>query len=194
MKRFIIMMVIMFSMTVAHASFDEVLRADVSGLSETQKAELAVQIAKMKEKAQAAPVPKVSAAEVKEYSALVTAIGTGVKDTAVELGVAANDFVKTPVGMLTAALIAWNYVGETILGVAVGGMWFAFMLPGWVYFYRRLVIIESITHYTKGSREDGKRKVVAYADKFSTKIGDGLHFMLWFSLVIICATGFIVIF
>jgi len=191
MKRFIIMVVMMLSMTVANAEY---LDVNVGSLSETQKAELSVQIAKMKEAAKTIPSPKVSAAQVKEYSALVTAIGSGVKDTAVQLGVAANDFVKTPVGMLTAGLIAWNYVGETILGVAVGGVWFLVMISGWVYFYRRLVLIESIEYYDKGAREDGKRKVVVFRSDRSDKVSQEVHFFLWVSLIIICATGFIVIF
>ena len=193
MKRFILMVVMMLSLTPAFAG-GEYLQADVRGLTETQKAELQVAIAKMKEKAKFIPTAKVSAAEVKEYSALVTAIGTGVKSTAVELGVAANDFVKTPVGMLTAGLIAWNYVGKTILGVIIGGVWFIIMLPLWIYFYRRMVLINSVEYYDKGAREDGKRKIVTYTDKYNTKISGEAHFMLWLMLIGICGTGFIIIF
>lgn len=190
MKRFIIMMVMMLSVSVANAGGDTYI--NTTRLSETQKAELAVQVAKIKEANRITPVATVE--EVKKYSELVTAIGSGVKDTAVQLGVAANDFVKTPVGMMTAGLIAWNYVGKTILGVIIGSIWFIIMLPLWIYFYRRMVIINSIQYFDKGAREDGKRKVVTYADKYDTKISGEAHFMLWIALIAICGTGFIVIF
>jgi len=191
MKRFIIMVVMMFSMTVASATY---LEAATEGLTPTQQAELKLTIVKMQEAAKSIPTPKVSVAQVKEYSAIVTAIGTGVKDTAVQLGVAANDFVKTPVGMMTAGLIAWNYVGDTFLGVLVGGVWFMVMISGWVYFYRRLVLIESVEYYDKGARDDGKRKVVIFRGDRSDKVSQEVHFFLWVSLIVICATGFLVIF
>ena len=75
----------MLSLTPAFA-ISEYLQADVKGLTETQKAELQVSIAKLKEKAKAIPVPKVTAAEVKEYSALVNAIGTVLKIQRYSLG------------------------------------------------------------------------------------------------------------
>ena len=160
-------------------------------LTKVQQAEITLQAAKA---AETVPLNVPTAASVKEYSELVNAIGTGVKDTAVQLGVAANDFIKTPVGMLTAGFIAWNYVGDTFLGIIAGGIWFMFMLPAWIYVYRRLALINSIEYYAKGAREDGKRKVVTYADKFDSKIGEGLHFILFIALIMICGTGFIVIF
>lgn len=182
----------MLSVSVANAA--TYLEAATEGLSKTQQAELKLKIVKMQEEAKAIPVPKVTAAEVKEYSALVTAIGSGVKDTAVQLGIAANDFVKTPVGMLTAFLIAWNYVGESFLGIFAGFFWFALMIPGWVYFYRRLVLIESIDYYDKGAREDNKRKIVNFRGRHSEKVSQEVHFFLWLSLIAICGTGFLVIF
>lgn len=189
MKRFIIMMVMMLSVSMVHAY--TYLDIDVGSLSETQKAEMMMQVAKMKEAAKTAVVPNIE--KVREYSELVTAIGGGVKETAKELGIAANDFVKTPVGMLTAGLIAWNYIGRTILGVVVGGVWFLVMIPGWVYFYRRLVLIKSIEYYTKGARDDGKRKEVIFTDKYDEKISDGVHFTLWATLIIICGLGLLII-
>lgn len=162
-------------------------------LSKVQQAEIQLNAAKAAATSvSTGTVP--TAADVKEYSELVNAIGSGVKETAVQLGVAANDFVKTPVGMLTAGLIAWNYVGETFLGIIAGGVWFMFMLPAWIYVYRRLALINTVEYYAKGAREDGKRKIVTYADKFDSKIGEGLHFILFIALIMICGTGFIVIF
>ena len=96
--------------------------------------------------------------------------------------------------MLTAGLIAWNYVGDTFLGIIVGGVWFIFAIPAWIYFYRRLVIIKSVEYYGKGKREDGKRKVVIYQDQYDRKLSEGGHFVLVLILVAICGTGFLTIF
>lgn len=57
-------------------------------------------------------------------------VGKMVGGAAKELGVAANEFVKTDVGKMTAALIVWNYMGEDLVHIFVhvgGGMMFMFL-------------------------------------------------------------------
>jgi hypothetical protein len=62
-----------------------------------------------------------------------------------ELGIAANDFLKTPAGMLTAGVIVFQYMGGPIIHVSIGlfilitglGLltWFARTTPRMVYTY-----------------------------------------------------------
>jgi hypothetical protein len=69
----------------------------------------------------ATPVDKVAEVLNKdtmtEISAIAKVAGQTVKEVAAELNVAVNDFIKTPVGMLTAGLAVWYVAGDTIESV-----------------------------------------------------------------------------
>lgn len=46
-------------------------------------------------------------------------LGKGLAETAKQMGIAANEFVKTDVGMITAALLIWNYGGDDIAKIII---------------------------------------------------------------------------
>jgi hypothetical protein len=47
-------------------------------------------------------------------------IGSGLVATARELGIAANDFAKSDLGKVVMYILIWKYLGQDLLGVAIG--------------------------------------------------------------------------
>lgn len=70
-----------------------------------------------------APVLEVVTEEnLTKISQIAKTAGQTVKEVAKELNVAVNEFVQTPVGMLTAGLAVWYVAGDTISG-ALDSVW-----------------------------------------------------------------------
>lgn len=140
MKRLLTICLLMFSFLVctapAHAdglTTDSVHAAGFNNLTEQQKAAIITQIAE-----QAAPVANVpTAAKVGEWVDIGQKIGQGLGSAAKEVGVAVNQFVETPVGKWTMALIVWKFMGNVVVHL-IGGI--MIMLVGTtmvIYFARR---------------------------------------------------------
>lgn len=102
------------SNSVSGAGFDE--------LSETQKAEVLRTIAEKAAEAKGASLTAVvsNPQKVSEWLDVGTKIGQMMGGAAKELGIAVNDFVKTPVGQWTMAIIIWKFVGGALVHVFGG--------------------------------------------------------------------------
>lgn len=109
---------------------------DLSGvgfdnLSETQKAEILKSVTEQVAAKTAEPVAtkvesasKTAAVVTNQWLDIGERIGKGFAGAAKELGVAANDFVKTPVGIMTASLIVWHFAGSMLVHIFAGIMIF----------------------------------------------------------------------
>lgn len=125
-QRLITLFVLMAAMS-AHAGFSSmsVNQAGFDKLTPQQQAEVIKMVA---EKAHAAvpetsvdATPSVPSAErVDQWLNIGERVGKMIGGAAKEVGVAANEFVKTPVGTVAIGLIVWHYMGETVLHVAIG--------------------------------------------------------------------------
>lgn len=171
-----ILLSIMLAVSMVGVSLaNETTIATQGTLSESQKADLAAQAAKMvadnaNEKV-APEAPGKTAAVVKQWAEIGTAIGTGLAASAKELGIAANEFAQTPVGKFTVFLIAWHFIGGTILHVFFALLWFFTTLIVFVWLYRRASIARTVTYYDKGEGPNGARKVVKVEPR---SVGDNL--------------------
>lgn len=129
-------------------------------LTDAQKAELAQQAAKMVADNASGASDVSSAKRVKEWVDIGTAIGSGLASTAHELGIAANDFVKTPVGKLTAAIIVWHFMGSSIIHIVFGTMWLLIIGSIWFDLYRRTAFKISKIDYEAGKGPNGVKRSV----------------------------------
>lgn len=113
----------------------------LSGLDDTQKAAIIAQIELERKTADATSSVKLPSADVIEkYARLGHIVGGVIKTTAKEIGIAANEFVTTPVGKITMALIVWTVAGEDLFGIAFGLMWLIIVIPAWLYFFNRICV------------------------------------------------------
>lgn len=103
----------------AGMSTDSVTAAGFSSLTETQKADIISQVAKANESNATTSVSIAAAVsnpqKVSEWVDVGTKIGQGLGGAAKELGVAVNDFVKTPVGMAVMSVFIWKFMGAVIM-------------------------------------------------------------------------------
>lgn len=65
--------------------------------------------------------------DVKEWGSLAKEFGSAIGATARELGIAVNDFLATPAGILITVYLFWSKLGGIIIGIPfVITIWFAF--------------------------------------------------------------------
>ena len=111
---------LLFALPVYAMDTNDVNSAGFDDLTPSQQADVIKEIAKMKDNAKEASV-STKADEVAKWVNIGTNIGKGLAGAAKELGIAANDFAKTPVGQMTMFLIMWHFMGS--IGVHfVGGL------------------------------------------------------------------------
>lgn len=142
------------STAVAGAGFDK--------LSDSQKAAILADVAKQVE-ANKAPTLPTSVEDVDKQIEKVdkwvdygTKIGKGLGGAAKEVGVAANEFAKTPVGILTSVVIAWHFMGSAI-GIPIhifGGIAvFIFGNLGLFLAIQKMKVTTEHYEYDKGERK-----------------------------------------
>ena len=125
MKRFLAVALMALSFG-AFASTDSsaVREAGWNNLTELQKAEITKQVATQAETNKANPTSVASvlpdAKKVDDWVNVGQHIGQMMGGAAKEVGVAVNDFGKTPVGQWTMFLIVWKVLGATLMHV-IGG-------------------------------------------------------------------------
>jgi hypothetical protein len=98
------------------------VEVDTRGLSDSQKATLVQQVEQMKQQDPYQIVPGAGkVADVADkWVNIGERFGKMFGGAAKEIGMATNDFLKTPVGMMTAGVIIFNYVGSPIIHVVLG--------------------------------------------------------------------------
>ena len=157
--------------------------ANVDGLTDEQQAEIQLQIARTKAENRNTNItlPKITKSQVKEYVVLGESIAKALGACARELGVAVNDFADSKVGILTTVLIIWNLAGESIMGFIVGISLFVIGTSIWLYLFRKMCIVESVTYH-----ENGKKKEVTHYNP--NRVDDVRLFMFFaiFLLITIC--------
>lgn len=80
----------------------------------------------------------VDATDVEEWVLLGERMGMMLGGAAKELGIAANEFATTPLGMMTMGLIIWNYAGDDLVGIALGLLWYLILIPLWTLFFFKI--------------------------------------------------------
>lgn len=127
----------------AHGSIeaDTLHKAGFDKLSETQKAEIVQRVAQAASTTtESVPIED----KIDKWVTIGTNIGKGMSGAAKELGIAANEFIQTPVGKLTAGLIVWKVMGDDIRSFFGS---FVFLFIG-IFVLRRLNNVWYRTHIT----------------------------------------------
>lgn len=114
-------------------------------LSEAQKADVLSSVAKAAEGsglgsgagAVATAVATSTPQKVSEWVDVGTKIGQGIGGAAKEVGIAVNEFVKTPVGMAVMGIFVWKFMGGVIVHV-VGGVLVWLFGFGFVIYLQRI--------------------------------------------------------
>lgn len=177
MKHFLVAAALIFA-SQAYAS-----TIDVSTLSKEQQFAIQQQVQQLKQ----TPEAKVATAEkVLDFS---EKFGKMIASTAREVGVATNEFVETPVGMLVAALIVWNYIGQDLVQLLFGSCIFVLGLYFVSRVYKNWIASEIVYDLEKPTNFFGKHPVKSI--KTRTLGGDEIIGLLGMALLITIAAGLI---
>jgi hypothetical protein len=162
---------------------------ELQGLSEAQKADLVKQAETMREQGKGVP----TAEKVEQWAILGERIGKALGGAAKELGIAANEFATTPLGVLTVVIVTWKLIGFDILQLIIGVMWLAVLIPIWLKYFRRLCLVESVSY-----AEDGKTiREIAYWKDGTSEERSALttrRACMFFILLAFVGIGFLVMF
>lgn len=153
MKRLFATILLLLACTLSYASNSIDARtvndAGFSDLSDIDKADLIKQIADKKAaKANSAKqvIPDVSTPQkVNEWLDIGTRIGSGMAGAAKEMGVAVNEFAKSPVGLWTITLITWHFMGGVLVHI-VGGLLVWLIGFSFIWWVSRRVVREEIIY------------------------------------------------
>ncbi len=160
MKNVITALVLAVTLGFASTSFAGISSDDIDlrGLSEVDKA--AIVAAAEKARVANAAGPAITPKAAQEWAEFGAQIGKGLAATAKELGIAANEILTTPVGMLTAGLLVWHFAGEDLVGIMFGIGWLLVFCPVWIVMYRRLIYKTTVRTFDKGEGPNGAKKEV----------------------------------
>lgn len=125
-----------------------------------------------------------NAAAAKEWIEVGKGLGSGLAATAKEMGVAVNDFAKSPVGKLAVVLLVWTVAGESIAHILIAGSMLFIFVPVWFAVGRRMFGQYVVTKDAKGNEKLTFRNM-------SFHDSEGSAFFWWLSGIAIF-TAFIV--
>lgn len=187
-KKIILMFALTLSMLSAHAVDDKRL-AGYDQLTDAQKAELSVQVQQLAQQSKSSiPAPST----VERWAGFGQQIGSALAGTARELGVVANDFIKTPAGQVTLYLIIWKVIGNDVAHIGGGLLILAICIPMWFYMMRRLCVVKGFE--TKFMQDgEGKQKAVKVPVLYNDERG-GEFFGMMVALAAIIGVSLITIF
>jgi hypothetical protein len=131
---------ILMSLMIASVSWAAIDTVDISDdwnkLTTAQRAEMAQIIANKA----TTPVVAPSVEQVEPWLELVDHLGEGLVKLARDLGVEANTLLKSPVGVITVGLVAYHVMGDDIVELAAGLLWFGLTFPIWLLFFFKVTI------------------------------------------------------
>lgn len=133
------------------------IKDNFAKLTEAQKAAIAAQVEEQAKQNNVNPVngvvtavQNVDADDVEPWLKLIDKVGQGLVQLAKDLGVTANELLRTPVGLVTVGLVAYHVMGAEVLGIFKGLLFLAVSLPVWFVFVRKFAI--PLDHYATVKR------------------------------------------
>lgn len=161
----------------------------VSGMTDSQIIDLKKKCVDMSGTAASAAV---TADNMAEYAELGKKYGIALSEVAKSIGTTVNELAQTPVGKFMLVMVAYQVLGNDLLGIVGSFLWFGIMIPLWVYMFHRMVLS------TRSVREtfttDGKlSKREIHPVNWSDAPGV-IAVVMMFVMLFICVSGFFMAF
>lgn len=183
MKRRIV--IALFACFVAISTLAVAQQINTDGLTEEQKAQLALQAAQMKKEKDAGVVEKLQdPKKLNEWVDLGKNVGLALTAVAKELGVASDEFLKSNTGKIAVVLIVWKVMGHEILDIVGGTL-------AWIVLTSIILWSFRYFHMTKRVK-DKETKTVEYVARFTFESNDArtgsvvVHVIAFVAATIIC--------
>jgi hypothetical protein len=188
MKKLLAVIAVMFALTspviAQNAGCDSIA---VEGLPESVVIDLKKKCIELAKPA----TPKINVDSMGEYAELGKKYGVALSEVAKSIGTTVNELAQTPVGKFMLVMVAYRVMGDGVIGILGGAIWFTTMIPIWLYMFNRMVFRNRNTRRYQDIT--GKDVVEVTPINFEGQAGVvALWFM--FIMVLICVAGFIMIF
>lgn len=161
-------------------------------LTESEKAEVLKIIADKSAAAKVDPTALAKAAaaastpaKVDDWLNIGERIGKMIGGAAKEVGVAVNDFVKTPVGMVAMALIVWHYMGDVVVHVFGGLMVLSVGCGFLLYFVRKQTQI--VTEYDTEKKDIFGRSVLKQVHKSAMSDDNVVGYLVCLAILLVAS-------
>lgn len=158
---YLITLIVLFFGSTVHANLNNNDLTDFNDLSDVQKAEIFTSIAKFKTETERqgrnikSNIPEVTIENIERYSDIGKNIGSGIAAAAHEVGLAAGDFSKTPLGFATFFVIFWHFIGESISSLFLSIFWLIIVIPIWIkMFYNTCFTL--VTHTRRDANNNNE--------------------------------------
>ena len=138
MKRLFVALVMLMVAVPVFAAYN-IDNSSWNRLTERQKADIIKQVADEAERSKIVPTDVANPEQVGKWVGVGEQIGKMIGGAAKEVGVAVNEFVKTPVGMVAMGLIVWHYMGGSLVHIFGGLFLFLFGMSFIIWMARRAV-------------------------------------------------------
>jgi len=199
MKKFVMVLSLCLSSFASAGITTDNLSSNFNRLTETQKAEIAKTIAENAEKNNVGingvvSAPTTTIEEAHKWVDLGTKFGQSIGSAARELGVLVSDFLKTPVGKLTAVLIIWKIIGADLIHLFGAGMMFFFILPLNIFIFRHYLFEKTFNDFTQTKVVKGvAHKIITTKVSYKAKSVE-MAFGFWSANAAIVCIGLICLF
>lgn len=172
MKRFMIAIMLTLGMSVTAYGANTGCNIPTEGLSTEVVKQMFDLCIKDKEKQESEKVvsPTESLKNLGEFATISKEFASSLGIAAKELGIAANDFLASPAGVLTAVVIIWKVFAMNILGL----FFILSVMAIWMYMLRAVMTEKMETRMVKGwGKEEREKDVRVYVnfDKISENRG-----------------------
>jgi hypothetical protein len=134
---------------------------------------------------------KETAQKVSEWMAIGENLGKGLAGCAKELGVQVNDFVQTPVGKIASFIIIYKLIGRDVIHYGFGIVFFMIAISMWIYFFRRMCVIKTITYGDKVNKLGFRQKTIEYTREGNC---DGTRFCMLLVLLLSVGVSLLIMF
>ena len=136
--------------------------------------------------------PVASVNELSEYAELGKKYGIALSEVAKSIGTTVNELAQTPVGKFMLVMVAYKVMGEGLIGVFGGILWFSTMIPLWIFMFYKLVFsTRRVVEITSPNDKSVKRTIdpVDYGGPAGP-----ISVVMMFVMFAICISGFIMVF
>lgn len=186
MKKLFAVIAMMIALAVPAAAQTGCDALEVNGLPEAVVIDLKKKCVEL-----AKPVTSISVDSMGEYAELGKKYGIALSEVAKSVGTTVNELAQTPVGKFMLVMVAYRVMGDDVIGVAGGVIWFTTMIPIWIYMFHRLVF--STRRIRTRVRQDGETETDVEPIDFGGTAG-AISLWMLFVMFLICLAGFFMIF
>jgi len=134
----------------------------------------------------------VSANNMAEYAELGKKYGIALSEVAKSIGTTVNELAQTPVGKFMLVMVAYQVLGNDLLGIVGSFLWFGIMIPLWVYMFHRMVLSTRKTYENfdaNGKLTKREIQPVNWSDAPGV-----IAIVMMFVMLFICVSGFFMAF